>query len=909
MASKAHFADCDHCPLKSRPFCPSSIPANAQLTVIGEKPGTDEVIERVPFIGQSGIVLQHALEYAGVPFDQVAKTNAVLCLPFGGASGEVPEAAVIACSARLDADLRASGAKHIVAAGNVAAQALDYLSGRKIDAGIMSRAGQTYDYARTDINGGFYEPRDEDQVDIRNRRYRYTATVNPAFVLRTDQYAPTFIRHIQLAITPRERDFNINDVKYAIMSDANMARVIQYINSFDRGAPMAFDVETGDLQWFNTPARPASPLLCFVLTFEDWRSVIVPADMLKYAAVRECIEFAVNEYAVIAHNGKFDQNVMHAREGIDFDITDDTMLMHYGLYELGSHKLKELATEYLGTPDYEEDLIISWFRANGMAREDMRDYAKLPKDRLYKYAAIDGAVTLQLWRIFKAELAAKGLTEYPYNKVLIEVANALTIVEQTGIGIDRAQLATARVEFEALLGKLENEMTAIVMPLIDTRPSLANLRRLMTQTKVISKGIPTGNGGYKRGTAIKETYFAYNPNSNDQTSAILYDVLGLQLNKRLMKPTSTNTGKEALEALPNHPFVDLLRHHRRVSKMVTTYISSIERRATVDDIINVDFRITGTEIGRLSASGGDHGIPRPDDYYGAVIRSMFTADPYDDDEVLVVADISQAELRAYAHLAKIPFLIEKYRNGEDVHHETAVMLEKFGAPIFEGYLHNYLIANSPNADPTERKRAKAFVKARRVLAKNTNFGKIYGGGAQGISGMIGGAISASVMREVLKVYEQIMPETKEYAASQYAFLVQHGYVKTIFNRHRRFYVVTDMNKAEAAKSAVHMAVAGSAADITNLALVRLVKQGVRICHSMHDSLLARAKRKDAPQVGALMIDIMQKTGEEFMGSVPWIAELDGFEPGEPITADKFARRWVPIPKRSDFDDRGKLIAA
>src|SRR5262245_22167870 len=113
---KAHLAECDHCPLKSRPFCPSSIPRDAQLTVIGEKPGTEEVIERVPFIGQSGQVLAHALEYAGVAFDNVAKTNAVLCLPYGGPSGDVPEAAVIACSARLAYDIRRAGAKHIVTA-------------------------------------------------------------------------------------------------------------------------------------------------------------------------------------------------------------------------------------------------------------------------------------------------------------------------------------------------------------------------------------------------------------------------------------------------------------------------------------------------------------------------------------------------------------------------------------------------------------------------------------------------------------------------------------------------------------------------------------------------------------------------------------------------------------------------
>jgi uracil-DNA glycosylase family 4 len=903
MQPKAPYAKCDECPLKARPFCGSYVPSGALLTVVGEAPGTNEIIEGTPFVGQSGIVLRRVLEFSGVDPRQTAMTNAVLCRPIG--TDDPPDAAIRACADRLDADIQRSGAKHIVAAGNIAARALDALSGRDVSGGILSRAGKTYDYARMMINnaGAVY---DTDTIDIKNQVFKYTCTTNPAYVLRQDAYLPTYLRHIQMAINPRERDFDINAVKYAVMSESNRVRILEYITSFDDGAPMAFDVETGDLQWYDTPARSASPLLCLVLTFEDWRSIIIPADMLQVRAVKDCIEVVLKRYHVITQNGKFDQNVMAAREGIHFDIHDDTMLQHYASYELGGHGLKELASEYLGAPNYEEQTILSWFRANGMGELDKRDYSKLPLERLYKYAAIDGAVTLQLWRIFDVELQAKKLHEWPYSNVLMRLGNALPRVEQEGIGIDRAQLARARGEFEAALNIIEQTMNNLIVPLVARLPdtSAGELKRLMTTMRKISAGVSNGKGGIKRGTAVYEEYMAYNPRSPDQTHHIIYNVLGLKLSKRLIKPTSANTGKEALEALPDHPFIDELRQHRRIAKMIDTYIASIERRATTKDLIHVDFRITGTEIGRLSAASGDHGIPRPDDYYGAMIRSLFTADPNNENEVLVVADISQAELRAYAHIAQVKFLIDKYRNGEDVHKETALMLEKFGAPLFEGFAHNLFIANDPNADPHDRTRAKTFIKARRVLAKNTNFGKIYGGGAAGISGMIGGAISASVMREVLKVYEQIMPETREYAASQYAFLLKHGYVKTIFNRHRRFYVITDMNKDEAAKAAVHMTIAGSAADITNLAMVRLVDKGVRVCHSNHDSLIARAKRDEAAQVGALMVNTMQATGEEFMGSVPWIADLDCDE----IDGVKvFTRRWVPVPKREDFDARGKLI--
>jgi len=872
---KAPYADCNNCPLKTRQFCPSSIPADATMIIIGEAPGTEEVIEKVPFVGDSGRVLQGALTYVGADWARVAKTNAVLCRPYADGT---PEAAVLACSTRLAYDIERAQTPVIIAAGNIAAYAVDRLAGRNIIAGIMSRAGKTYDYTVSAYNGSpvYATPR------------KYTTIVNPAFLLRNDEYAPQYLRQIELAINPRPRDFDIHRVTFAVMSDANKARIIQYLNSFDRGSPMAFDVETDHLQWFDTPSTPAAPLLCLVLTLEDWRSIIIPIDMLDDPSVREALLMCFNEYRIITQNGKFDQNVMQARANIAFDIHDDTMLMHYALYELGSHGLKELATEYLGTPDYETEYVDNWFQAHGIKKADRR-YSLLPTENLYKYAAIDGVVTLQLWRIFKPELKKKGLDEYPYKRVLMYVANALPAIEQEGIGIDREQLATADIEFGKDLTQLENDMTALLTPMIAPLPATHELKRLMRGKK----------------KADRDTY-TYNPKSPQQTHYVLYDphILNLKLTKRLIKPTAANTGKEALEALPDHEFIRDLRHHRRVTKMADTYIASIQRRATLDDILHVDFRLTGTEIGRLSASNGDHGIPRPDDYYGAVIRSAFIADPNDPDEVLIVVDYSQAELRAFAHLANVKFLIDKYRAGKDVHTETALMLEEAGAAVFAGFKEAVtIVANAHMCTPEAVKRAKSFIKTVRVLAKNINFGNIYQGGASGISGMIGGAISVPVVASVLKVYHTIMPEAAEYARTQYEFLMTHGYVKTVFNRHRRFYVVNDFNREEAQKAVVHMVVAGSAADCTNLSAATLVNDGVRVCHMVHDSLIARAHRSEALQTALHMQRVMQSIGAKAMPLVPWLADIE-FENEDART---FPRRWVPKPDRARYDARGKLL--
>jgi uracil-DNA glycosylase family 4 len=872
MPAKAPFADCDHCPLRARPFAPSSLVDNAELLIVSDAPGTTEVIEGGSLVGPTGDVVRQALRHIGVNPRRVARTNAVLCRPMLGDTA--PAEAISACANRLAHDIATSGARHIIAAGGSALEALDLLAGRSEAGGTLTRAGRRY--------------------SLDNER-SYTATVNPAYLFHNDEYTPTFLRHLRRGASGEVAAFDPDRVAYAIAGPHNFERIAAYVDGFAAGAPLAFDVETDHLQWFATPALDPCALLCLVFTLEDWRSIIIPADFASVPAVRERVIGWLKRYRVIGHNVKFDQTIS-ARGvplGLQHAITagDDTMLMHYALQELGAHGLKELAADYLGAPDYETDLITSWFRANGMAREDARRYSALPRENLYKYAAIDGACTLQLWRIFDAELKRQGIYDRPYRETIMRIAGAIPTIEQTGIGIDPEQLATARIIFEYELAEIVNTMGGYVLPEIKRNggddKSGGELIRLMTERERVEgefKPTKTGKPGKR---PIFRDVLRYNPGSNPQTSYIIYNLFGLQLQKRLMKPTGTNTGKEALEALPDHPFVNELRKYRRISKMVDTYITGIERRLTLDKLIHVDFRITGTEIGRLSAINSDHGIPRPDDIYGAAIRSLFVApdsgDP-NDPEVLVIADYSQAELRAFAHLASVRFLLDKYAAGLDVHDETALMLEQYGVPLFRHFAEYKAIKDHEETRGIFKTPTAHAYKAIRTVAKNVNFGNIYQGGPEGIAGMLGGRVSVPALREVLSAYHALMPEAADYARAQFELLRRQSYVETVFGRRRRFYILNGSNTDEAKKSVVHMVVAGSAADLNNHSAARLVDERIGVCHLVHDSIIARARRSAAERVAARMNAIMVAVGNEAMPNVPWLVDVE------------ISDRWVPSPE-------------
>ena len=56
-------------------------PCSAKIVFVGEAPGKDEDLKGQPFVGRAGIILDDALEAAGVSRERVRITNLVKCRP------------------------------------------------------------------------------------------------------------------------------------------------------------------------------------------------------------------------------------------------------------------------------------------------------------------------------------------------------------------------------------------------------------------------------------------------------------------------------------------------------------------------------------------------------------------------------------------------------------------------------------------------------------------------------------------------------------------------------------------------------------------------------------------------------------------------------------------------------------
>ena len=114
MDPKAPLAHCDECPLWNRPLVAGDGPPKTDLVIVGWAPGKTEVEVGKPFVGDSGGVLNEALDDAGIDQESAYITNAVLCHPV---KPKPPVPAIRACHDRLVQEIERRGPRKVIASG------------------------------------------------------------------------------------------------------------------------------------------------------------------------------------------------------------------------------------------------------------------------------------------------------------------------------------------------------------------------------------------------------------------------------------------------------------------------------------------------------------------------------------------------------------------------------------------------------------------------------------------------------------------------------------------------------------------------------------------------------------------------------------------------------------------------
>jgi DNA polymerase I len=334
----------------------------------------------------------------------------------------------------------------------------------------------------------------------------------------------------------------------------------------------------------------------------------------------------------------------------------------------------------------------------------------------------------------------------------------------------------------------------------------------------------------------------FNLNSPPQLREILYDQLGLQPGKRTPKG-ELSTDASVLEKLRDaHPIVDALLSWRELDKLNSTYLEALPKLVDPrDGRLHTSFNQTVAATGRLSSSNPNlQNIPVRSEL-GRQIRRAFI--PGGDDQVLLVADYSQIELRILAHLSGDAGLREAFDSGLDIHAATA-------ATVFD--------LPPEHVDAEMRRRAKAV-----------NYGLAYGMNAWGLATRLG--ITADEAQEFIDAYFEGFPAIKEYLHRQVDRATVEGFTETLLGRRRYIPELQAANpriRDLGRRQALNAPIQGSASDVFKVGMIAvdraLREQPDLDCHmllTVHDELVFEVAKDRAEEAVDLIRDQMEHAVE------------------------------------------------
>lgn len=465
----------------------------------------------------------------------------------------------------------------------------------------------------------------------------------------------------------------------------------------------------------------------------------------------------------------------------------DTMIAHYLIDPEQRHNMDFMAETLLNyTPISIETLI----GPKGVKQKSMR---QAPIEAVAEYAAEDADVTWQLFQILKKETE-----EVHLKKLLYEVEQPLIYtladMEQTGVRIDMDYLR----EYSGVL-----------------QQDMVEAERTIYQIAGVQ----------------------FNVSSPKQLGEVLFDHLKLDPNAKKTKTGQYATNEEVLSKLAGeHPIIDSILSFRELQKLKSTYVDALPLMISPrDGRVHTSFNQTVAATGRLSSTNPNlQNIPIRTDR-GKEIRKAFIA--RDENHRILSADYSQIELRIMAAFSKDESMLNAFKNGVDIHSNTAAKV--FGVPLEE---------------VTGEMRRKA---------KMVNFGIIYGISSFGLAQRL--SIPKKEAAEIIDNYFLQFPSIKQYMDQCVNEAREHEFVSTILGRRRYLRDIQSRNQTMrgfAERNAINAPIQGSAADMIKIAMVRIhewmqkEKLHSKMVLQVHDELVFDAHESE--------IDILKKGVSKLM---------------------------------------------
>lgn len=836
LHSTNHFVPCE--------IAVSDIRRRVDVMFVGEAPGSDDVEEGMPFVGDGGKLLraaaQHAAQQLGVQDLNVAYSNVIRCMPRdkGGVTVDQVIGAenVRSCRNFLIADIKKVDPAVVVLLGAGAAANFDITDRSRV--------------MRREIVGA-------------ERAVIYTW--HPSFILRDPRLLSLFNTDIMAAVAAARADdlgggygtvADLRDPawsrpgKFKLLTKLHQVEeyIYDYLGKEATGA-VAIDTEAKNL---NKRYGNALAMVQFATDADlgvcvPYQHPDSPFDSKEMERVKRALAWAMTSDEVsfrgwLAHNQKFEQILLggqildgrRIRNRPIFDTLGGAYLLDENRTALkkGAYSLKSLAVEWLDYHEYDADDLAERAKDEGLYRMDLR--------RLANYAGQDAFVTYRLFMMERRLAKAQGylsdwlkLLQY----VFCPVYRTLSRMETAGMYINVDHLRTLMREDSSIskrLVQIEEELRE--------NADVQRANELMLRASVANKVV----GKYGNGTALNlrpqigEQPWVFHPNK--QLEVLFFDVLKLdaaimedvaaareagkrsQYDDRITDDGKLSIDNKFFEEFSTIPEVGLIHEWRKLFTLKTRYIKGIadyvdpvhERIDFQDSRIRPDYRFDNTVTGRTSGEKPNpQNLPsrgtEKSEKYVKDIKSLVQAEqdwslkqraahavswkpgarvvvPSTKIErafthCLVQADAKASEVRVWAILSKDPTLAKIFNDGKRYYRQFVANPTPENRRLAElkGDPHK-LIASMMFGIGIE-----AVTKIQRTQVKSITFGFMYGRGVPSIAAQLK-MTDRKGIREVQGLCDQLssmFPVGMEWLAYQVKHARSALYAPSPIGRRRR----------------------------------------------------------------------------------------------------------------------------
>lgn len=381
------------------------IPASYRIAIVGEAPGEDEETTGIPFMGQSGRLLNSLLMHTGINRDACFVGNVCQHRPPGNHisafswDGQEIQQGLYA----LSNDLSVFKPNIVVLLGNTPLKAFG--------------ADKTVSVLR----GSLF------RSTIPELPYKCMATYHPAFALRERSWIPIIGFDLKRALSEGQspelvipqRQINSNpDLSYVLDQ-------LAYIK--ENRIPIALDIE-GYVDAMSCISIATSPITAFIIPFSGPHGGQYWKTASDEALVWQALASVLTDPQVPKRlqNAMYDNFVLAHSYGILVrGMADDTMLKHWELYCELEKSLAFQASIYTKEPYWKHDR-----KANDW-------------ETFYRYGCTDSAVTYEISDVLEKRLRGGSYTHYKFNVRMLE---PLLYMQMRGIKYDTASAKSLRAK-------------------------------------------------------------------------------------------------------------------------------------------------------------------------------------------------------------------------------------------------------------------------------------------------------------------------------------------------------------------------------------------------------------------------------------------------------------------------------